>query len=159
MDRPPPEGMVQGLIRAAQGLTLSNVLVIALLAIIAVPVYVVYRALSDDKLLDRLMSTYEVIGSQQGCAVRHVQERGGPDLWGVSSGFAFQGAERWYVNVMLDHMPTADEIDSHCLALKLIADRMLERDEVHPGSVPSAPPDGRRYGRDLPTGRVPEEEN
>lgn len=159
---PPPEGRALGLISAVKGMTVGNVVVIAMLAVIAVPVYVVYKALSNDKLLDRLMSTYEVIGSEQGCAVRHVQERGGPDLWGVSSGFAFQGDARWYVNVILDHAPAADEIATYCASLKLIADRMLERgNEVHPGSVPGTAPDGSRYGRDLPTDRAPraEEEN
>ena len=84
---------------------------LALLVVIAVPVYVVYKALGDDKLLDRLMSTYEELDSQRsGCALRHVQERGGPELWGVSSGFAFHGAERWYVNVLLDHEPSSEEL-------------------------------------------------
>lgn len=156
---PPPEGRALGLIMAVKGMTVSNVVVIALLAIIAVPVYVVYKALSDDKLLDRLMSTYEVLENHEGCLVRHVQERGGPDLWGVSSGFAFQGADRWFVNVMFDHAPSSDEIAAYCASLKLIGDRMLERgDEVHPGSVPGTPPDGRRYGRDLPTDHAPAEE-
>ena len=44
--------------------TLSNVLIIALLALIAVPVYVIYRALGDEKIMDRLMSTYEEIDSK-----------------------------------------------------------------------------------------------
>jgi hypothetical protein len=123
-------------------MTVSNVLVVALLAVIAVPVYVIYKAVGNEALLDRLMSTYEVLGSQAGCSVRHVQERGGPDLWGVSSGFAYQGEARWFVNVMFDHMPTPDEIAAYCASLKLIADTMLERGEVHPGSVPGASTDG-----------------
>jgi hypothetical protein len=136
---------------AIKGLTISNVLVIALLAVVAVPVYVVYKALSDDKLMDRLMSTYEVIGTKQGCAVRHVQERGGPGLWGVSSGFAFQGADKWFVNVMLDHAPTDDEIAAYCESLKLIADRMLERGStIHQGPMPGAATDGSGHQGDLP---------
>jgi len=156
---PPQDGRVLGLIKAAQGLTFTNLLILAGLAAIAIPVYVTYRALGDEALLDRLMSTYEVIGSQEGCSVRHVQERGGPDLWGVSSGFAFQGEARWYVNVLLERLPTSEEVASYCASLKLIADAMLGRGaEIQPGSVPGAAPDGRRYGRDLPADRVPAEE-
>jgi hypothetical protein len=133
---PPPEGRYLGWLTAVKGLTISNVLVIALLAVVAVPVYVIYKALGDEKLLDRFLSTYEEISSQQaGCTVRHVQARGGPDLWGVSSGFAFAGADRWFVNVVLDHMPTNEEITSYCQSLKLIADNMLDRsggDDVDP---------------------------
>jgi hypothetical protein len=125
---PPQDGKFLGWLTAIKGLTISNVLVIALLAIVAVPVYVIYKALSDEKLLDRFMSTYEELGDQQsGCTVRHVQARGGPGLWGVSTGFAFQGEARWFVNVVLDHEPDREEIVSYCEALKLIADS-LHRD-------------------------------
>jgi len=156
---PPDEGRVVGWIKAAQGLTLGNLLILAGLATITVPVYVIYRALGDEALLDRLMSTYEVIDTKQGCLVRHVQERGGPDLWGVSSGFAFQGRDRWYVNVLLEHTPSDDEVAAYCASLKLIADRMLERGSLYRGPVPGAAIDGRRYGGDLPTDRVPQKEN
>ena len=130
-EKPPPsEGWLSWL-TAIKGLTLANVLVIALLAVIAVPVYVIYRALDDEKLLDRFMSTYEEVNSQQmGCALRHAQSRGGPDQWGISAGFAYQGADRWFVNVVLDHMPTNEELQSHCETLKLIADEMLDRGDT-----------------------------
>jgi hypothetical protein len=139
-------------------LTISNVLVLAALAAVAIPVYVVYKALGDDKLLDRLMSTYEELdGGTTGCAVRHLQERGGPELWGVSSGFAFQGSDRWFVNVVLQRPPTAEEIGVYCDALKLIADRMLERgSKIYSGSVSGAEADGSGHDGPLPAG--PEEE-
>jgi hypothetical protein len=145
---PPPDGRVLGWL---SGLTLNNVLVMALLALVAVPVYVVYKALGDDALLDRLMSTYEVIDTKQGCLVRHVQERGGPALWGVSSGFAFQGEARYYVNVIVETLPTDDEVAAYCAVLKLIADRLVERDgEVQRGPLPGTAPDGGGYDGDMP---------
>ena len=113
---------------AVKGLSLGNVLVIALLAVIAVPVYVIYRAIDNDALMDRFLSTYEEVSSQNvGCTLRHVQARGGPDQWGISRGFSFVGNDRWFVNVVLDHHPNSEEIISYCESLKLIADRMLER--------------------------------
>lgn len=122
---PPPDSGWLGWLTAIKGLTVANVIVIALLAVIAVPIYVIYRALEDEKLMDRFLSTYEELGNQQsGCTVRHVQARGGPGLWGISTGFAFQGDTRWFVNVALDHAPTNDEIVSFCEALKLIVDQM-----------------------------------
>ena len=157
-EEPPPAGRGLALLAAVKGLTWSNVLVLAGIAIIAIPVYTVYKALGDDKLLDRLMSQYEVIGTKHGCAVRHVQERGGPGLWGVSSGFAFQGADKWFVNVMLDHAPTDDEVAAYCGSLKLIADRMLERgSEVHGGPMPGAEADGSGHQGDLPADAPAEE--
>jgi hypothetical protein len=134
MSEPPPsEGKYLGWLNAVKGLTVSNVLVIALLAVIAVPVYVIYRALEDEKLMDRFMSTYEELGNQQsGCTVRHVQARGGPALWGISTGFAFQGSDRYFVNVALQRQPTDTEIVSYCEALKLIADKLLTGDGNEP---------------------------
>jgi hypothetical protein len=83
--------------------------------------------LNDEKLMNRFMSEYEEFSNQQsGCVMRHVKQRGGPDQWGVSSGFAFQGADRWFVSVVLQHEPTLEEVASYCESLKLIADRMLD---------------------------------
>ena len=154
--QPPPNGRAERLINAAKGLSFANVVIIALLVLIAVPVYVVYKALGDEKIMDRLLSTYEEIDSISGCSVRHVQERGGPDLWGVSSGFAFQGADRWYVNVLLQRPPTDSEIESYCQSLKLIADRMLADGDGGGGEVQSGPmqgpaPDGSRHDGVVPT--------
>lgn len=147
---PPSEGRWLSWLTAVKGLTLANVLVIALLAVIAVPVYIVYRALEDEKLMDRFMSTYEELGNQQsGCAVRHVQERGGPELWGISAGFAFQGADRWFVNVVLTHDPSGEEIVSYCETLKLIADSMLDRGDNSTGLKPGGR--GQIYSRPVPS--------
>jgi hypothetical protein len=136
---PPPapqDGRILSWLNAVKGLSITNVLVIAMLAVVAVPVYVIYRALDDDSLLDRFMSTYEETASQlTGCTLRHVQERGGPDIWGISSGFAFQGDGRWFVSVALSHAPSNDEVVSYCESLKLIADRMLERGRGNGGDV------------------------
>jgi len=160
LPHPPPEGRVSGLLAAVKGLTLSNVLVIALLAIVAVPVYIVYRALNDEEILDRLMSSYDEVNDQKsGCLVRHVQTKGGPDQWGVSSGFAFQGVDRWFVSVIINQEPTPDDVASYCESLKLIADRMLshgpdERSgdgEVLTGPVPGAKADGGGRDRLVPT--------
>jgi hypothetical protein len=128
---PPPSpqnGKVLTWLNAVKGLSVTNVLVIAMLAVVAVPVYTIWKALGDEKLLDRFMSTFEELGNQQsGCTMRHVQERGGPDLWGISTGFAFSGTDKYAVNVVLDHMPTDAEIVSYCESLKLIADSLLAR--------------------------------
>jgi hypothetical protein len=127
---PLPDGRVSSWLNAIKGLTVSNVMVIAMLVVIAIPAYTIYRALNDEKLLDRLLSTYEETSSQMtSCTLRHVQERGGPEMWGISSGFAFAGADRWFVSVVLGHEPSNDEIVSYCQSLKLITDAMLDNGE------------------------------
>jgi hypothetical protein len=130
VSEPPEPGKLERAASVVRSLSLGNVLVIALLVVIAVPTYVVYRALGDEKIMNRLMSTYEEIASRGGCTIRHVKARGGPDLWGVSSGFAYQGTDRWFINVLLDHAPSDEEIDGYCASLKLITDRMLDRGDT-----------------------------
>lgn len=122
---PPDQGRVIGLLNTAKSLTLFNVLVVALLVAIAIPVYIVYRALSDEALLDRFLSSYREIPSDSGCTIRVVAERGGPERWSISSGFAAQGTDRWTVGVILTKEPTTAEVTAFCESLKLISDQIL----------------------------------
>jgi hypothetical protein len=147
----PAQGVIGNLINAAKGLTLVNVLILALLSAILVPVYIVYRALNDQQLLNKFMSSFEAIEDKSGCFVRHAKERGGPDLWGISSGFAFQGADRWYINVVLEQKPSSEEITTYCASLKLIADRMLERGQVQSGPVQSPETNGSERNGTVPS--------
>src|SRR5262245_62124803 len=134
MAAPPPEsppqqnGRLLTAVNAIKQLSFTNLLTLFLVLLMGLPTYVIWKALSDDKLMDRLMSTYEEFPDQaSGCLLRHVQERGGPDMWGVSTGFAFRGADRWFVSVLLIHQPGNEEFVSYCESLKLIADTMLAR--------------------------------
>lgn len=124
--QPPPGdgGRISGWLTAVRGLTLTNVLVVALLAIVAIPAYTIYRALNDPAVMNRLMSTYEEHPDQSGCLIRHVKQRGGPDMWSIASGFAIAGVDRWFVSVIIPHAPTAEEVASYCESAKLLADAM-----------------------------------
>jgi hypothetical protein len=121
---PPPEGKLAAAASVVKGLSLGNVLVIALLVVIAIPAYVIWKAVSDPVLMDRLMSSYRELPNGSGCVLRNVRERGGPDQWAISSGFAFHGQDRWYVAVGLTHKPTDEQLTSHCETLKRIADTL-----------------------------------
>jgi hypothetical protein len=126
-DPPPqPEGRVAGLFHAVKGLTFTNALVIIMLGIVAIPIYFAWRVLNDEELLDRFFSSYrELASANAGCAVRQAKFRGGAPLWTVSTGFAYQGSDRYIITVVLDHQPDNEEITSFCATLKLLADDML----------------------------------
>ena len=129
---PERDGRLSGWLTAVKGLTITNVLVIFLLALIAAPGYVVYKAVNDPAVMDRLLSTYREYPTQAGCTLREVQQRGGQKLWGMSAGFAFQGSDRWAVQVVLDHEPTQEERDSYCASLKLLVDSWVNINEASP---------------------------
>jgi len=122
-DQPP--GRLAAAASIVKSLSLSNVLIIALLAVIAIPVYIVYRALNDAAVMDRLLSSYKEVPNTSGCTLREVKARGGPARWAISTGFAFHGADRWSINVILDQQPTTEQLTSNCETLKLIADGVL----------------------------------
>ena len=121
---PPPEGWVAALINAVKGLTLTNVVIIALLVLILVPVYVVYKALSDATLMDRLLSNFKEMPSSTSCTLREARERGGPEIWAVSTGFAYAGSDKWVVSVVLPHEPSPEQVVSYCAAAQHIVDTM-----------------------------------
>jgi|KBSMisStandDraft_5_1062788.scaffolds.fasta_scaffold208852_2 hypothetical protein len=125
MDEPPP-GRLAAAASVVKGLSLSNVLIIALLAVIAIPTYVIYRAMNDAAVMDRLLSSYKEIPNTSGCTLREVKTRGGPARWSISTGFAYHGNDRWGINVIVDQQPTEEQIATHCATLKLIADGILE---------------------------------
>lgn len=120
----PNAGWLAGAISAIKGLSWTNLLVIFALLLMLIPAYVVYRALNDEQLLDRFLSSYREVPSKSGCIVRVVAERGGPERWSVSTAYAASGADRWTVGVILDHEPKEEQIASYCAALNLIVDRL-----------------------------------
>jgi len=114
-----------GWLSTLKGLTLTNALVIVLLVVAVIPAYFVYRALGDPALLDRFLSNYRELPSNgSNCAIREARLKGGAQTWIISTGFAYAGADRWAVSVVLDHAPSEEEIASYCATLGLIVDKM-----------------------------------
>jgi hypothetical protein len=113
---------LSGVANVLKGLTLRNVAILALIMAMAVPVFVIWKVFSDPDLLDRFLSSYRVVRTSGGCVVRAAKERGGPEQWSISTGFAAGGTERWTVGVILEREPTEEQIVSHCATLNLIVD-------------------------------------
>lgn len=149
MSEPPPsEGKYLGWLTAVKGLTLTNALVIVMLVVVAVPAYFVYRALNDEKLMNRFFSHYEEIsGQQSSCTVRTAKQIGGSQFWSVSTGFAYEGSDRWTLAVLLDHNPSTEDVSSYCATLILLVDFMRDPDAHSPTFPNSDNPVVRQYPR------------
>jgi hypothetical protein len=128
-DQPPPtpqDGRILSWLGAVKGLTVTNVLVIAMLVVVAIPAYFVWKALNDQVLLDRFLSNYRELSAQNvACAIREAKYRGGATQWSISTGFAIAGRDRYVVAVVMDYYPSNEELHSYCETLKLIADTHL----------------------------------
>lgn len=133
-----------------KGLSLTNVLIIALLVAIAIPTFILYRFTTDASLLNKFTSFYEELANDKvGCTLRIASQRGTNPIYSISTGFAFQGSDRYTVGVILSHQPDDGQLVSYCETLKLIVDFMRRPDAKSP-TFPNSddplvwqyPPDG-----------------
>jgi hypothetical protein len=134
---PPPAservGMISGIADIVKSLNLTNVLIIALLVLIAVPTYILWRFLNDASLLNKFTSFYEERSSDKvGCTLRVASQRGSEPIYSISTGFAFQGSDRYTVGVILTHQPDDGQLVSYCETLNLIVDFMRRPDAKSP---------------------------
>jgi hypothetical protein len=130
---PTQDQRAAGWLTAVKGLTLTNAAVIILLVVGLGPAYLIYKIVNDEKLMDRVMSEYQEVSSEMTpCALRMVHARGAPETWYMSTGFAYQGSDRWMVAVAMDHKPNHEEIASYCATLGLIVDFMRDPDAESP---------------------------
>lgn len=143
-----PGERASGWLNAVKGLSITNALVIVMLVIVAIPAYFVYRAIDDQKLLDRFLSHYEELsGWQSACTVRTANRVGGPQFWSISTGFAYEGSDRWTLTVMIDHEPNTADVASYCETLTLLVDFMRDPDARSPTFPNSDKPVVRQYPR------------
>ena len=129
--QPPPDRGLSWLNWIAS-LTLTQVLIIALLVIIAIPTYILWRALNDASMLNTFLSRYEEFTNKTSCVLRVASLRGGGDTWAISTGFAVQGNDRYNVTVILGHKPDDAELESYCATLDAIVDYMRRPDAPMP---------------------------
>jgi hypothetical protein len=130
---PPPEGLWQTVIHALKNMTLTNALVIVLLLAVTVPSYLLYRVINDPEMVGRFLSSYEeIISDKVSCVLRIASLRGGGDTYGISTGFAAQGNDRYVISVLMDRKPSEVEIQSYCATLTAIVDHMRRPETPSP---------------------------
>src|SRR4030095_5553841 len=129
----PQEGMIERWLVAVKNLSLKNVLVIIILVVALLPAYLLYRLSNDPAMMSKFLSYYEEISSDKTpCTLRIASVRGGGEHYAISTGFAFEGSDRWTVGVILDRKPDDNTLESYCNTLELIVDFMRRPDAPSP---------------------------
>jgi hypothetical protein len=147
--QPAPQGVILSVVNAVKGMSLTNVLVIIMLAIVVVPSYLLWSVLNDPVMLGRFLSSYEEITSDKWpCTLRVASLRGAGDQYSISTGFAYQGSERWTLAVLIDRKPTDQEMYSYCETLNLLVDYMRNPDARSPNFPGTEEPLIHTYPRD-----------
>lgn len=134
-DQPPPDrvGMIAGLVKILQSMTLRHVLTLALVVGIAAPTFILYRFMTDNSLLNKWSSFYEELSSDKvPCTLRIASQRGADPVYSISTGFAYQGSDRYTVTVILTHKPDDGQLISYCETLNLIVDHMRRPEAKSP---------------------------
>jgi len=133
-DQPPDRvGQVGGLVKIIQSLTLTQVLIIALLVAIAIPTYIGWRVINDESMLNKFTSRYEELSSEHmPCTLRVASVRGGGDTYSISTGFAAQGSDRWTVGVIMTRKPDDSELTSYCATLQILVDHLRRPNAPEP---------------------------
>ena len=124
MPEPPKIEGAAGWLAAVKGLSLTNALVILVLVVALVPAYAAYRLLTDEALLDRFLAAYQVLPTSTACRLLRARQRGEDYSYAITTGFAFEGQQRWTIGVVLNHMPSDEEMQTNCLLLQTIIDFM-----------------------------------
>jgi hypothetical protein len=151
MTQLPPEqqqqqGIFQTILHAVTSMTLTQVLILALLMAILIPSYLVWRALNDPAMLGRFLSSYEEVTSDKiPCILRIASLQGGGDQFAISAGFAAQGSDQWVVSVLMDRKPGEAEMVSYCETIHLLIDYMRRPDAPAPTFPDSKDPMIWRY--------------
>ena len=141
---PPPSppdhvGMIGGFVKILQSMTLQNVLTLALVVLIAAPSFILYQFITDASLLNKWASFYEELSSDKvSCTLRIASQRGSDPIHSISTGFAYQGSDRYIVGVILDHRPDEGDLVSYCEVLNKIVDHMRRPEKAPSPTFPNS---------------------
>jgi hypothetical protein len=140
--------LLQKVLDAVKGLTIVNVVVIGLLAIILVPLYVGWRMLNDPNLMGAVFNIYSEIETTSECPLAYEQPAGGQGRYVIRAVLAERNAETWYISTKVKFQPDDQAMTLYCAALTALVDYIRDPNNepvpVYPGSerriVPVAPP-------------------
>ena len=91
---PPPDhvGMIGGIVKIIQSMTLTHVLIMALIIVVLAPTYVLYRFMNDSSLLNKWTCSYEELATENSpCTLRIASQRGADPTYAISDGLCVSG--------------------------------------------------------------------
>lgn len=106
--------MIERVVHAARTLTLTNILMIALLLMIAVPVYFSYQFLTDEKFRRELLARAEVIDKNVPCIVLEAHRFGAHDRHTIALIYGFDGRMEKMIGMRAPGKLSDQEIEAVC---------------------------------------------
>lgn len=131
--------IIRTVVDEAKTLTLTNVLIVALLVVVSFPAYVGYRLLNDERLIIQVSSSYEDMRYGLGdCTVYRAQEKGDKSDFIIRYTFRFDRFGSWYVAIRSQKQPSKEEARSACdILIRTVtkARKAMGGDVIPPGDV------------------------
>lgn len=131
-------GLVDRLVDIVKGLTLTNVLILALLIILIVPLYLAWRVLNDQDLQGKLFNTYSELEAPSDCLLTFQQAAGGSGHYVIRAILAERPAETWYISTRIRFKPDDKAMYLYCAASSQLIDFMRDPNNTAPPVYPGS---------------------
>jgi len=121
-------GIVERLLGTARSMTFTNVLILALIAMVAIPTYAGYRFLSDPELRREFLVRAEILEANLPCIVLRIKGGGRPTRYSVGSVYALDTARQMerFVGLRSNGDLSAADLAAACQDVVATANRLRE---------------------------------
>lgn len=133
MTETPPPDKISSWLGHIKNLSLTNVLVIVVLLVVAVPAYLAWRILNDPQLSGFIFSTYEerqLPGTD--CGVRVASQSGASAIFTITRPFAYSGEDKWFLGITMPVEPNDVDAGNYCTALGSLIEYARDRSKPSP---------------------------
>ena len=110
-----------------KSLNLTNILIIALMVLIALPTYFVYRFIADVDFRREFMDTAVVLDKYAPCVVLEGHKWGANKRHSVVAVFALDGRNEKLIGMRSPEPMTPDEINEMCKKVQIMANEMSHK--------------------------------
>ena len=117
-------GKVERAFGVIKSLNLTNILIIALMVIIAIPAYFAYRFIADTDFRREFMDTAIILEKHVPCVVLEGHKWGGNKRHSVLAVFALDGRNEKLVGMRSPEPLNVDGINEMCKKVQVMADEL-----------------------------------
>jgi len=122
-----PEGKVERTVKFIASLNLTNVLIIALIVVIAVPAYFAYRFIADTDFRREFMDTAIILEKHVPCVVLEGHKWGANKRHSVLAVYGLDGRNEKLIGMRSPEPMSPDEITEMCKRVAAIAAELRDK--------------------------------
>jgi hypothetical protein len=137
-------GLIEKLLEIIKGLTITNIVTLAMLIGLLLPAYLGWRVINDATLMALILSEYRELPAKTDCQLAKEQPAGTEGTYSLRTPFAERSREVWYISVRVRFEPDEQALNKYCAALQGVVDYLSDPQDT---PVPVFPDSTRRIIR------------